>query len=203
MGRSHRRSAFGFGEELLAPRISVALVAFLALACTRTLEPSIAGDDDEDAAGGSAGDPLATCSLFAAGASEYVVCPEPLDFYAAAMDCVRRDATLVSVGSADENTFVAASADGVVSGNLWLGGSRDDEYVWRWPDGSVFWRGGRDGAVENGAFVLWQPGEPNDSSTVTTDPERCLALTLGGNDWNDRACSIGLPYICERPLVGP
>jgi hypothetical protein len=50
--------------------------------------------------------------------------------------------------------------------------------------------------------VTWVPGEPNDSSTVTTDPERCLALTFQANAWNDRACSLFLPYICEH-LVGP
>jgi hypothetical protein len=167
------------------------------LACTTTLEPSIVVDDDDG------GEPLATCSLFLAAPSEYVVCPEPLAFEAAAADCARRGALLAGVGSAEENAFISASADGVVSGNLWLGGTRDDEYVWRWPDGTVFWRGGREGAAEDGAFVLWQPGEPNDSSTVTTDPERCLALTLGESDWNDRACSITLPYVCERTTEEP
>ncbi|HEX6276048.1 MAG TPA: C-type lectin domain-containing protein [Polyangiaceae bacterium] len=199
MGRRHGRGAFDFGVALAVPCAAAVCVA---LACARTLEPSIVVGDG-DAAGGDSGDPLATCSLFGAGASEYVICPEPLDFSAATADCARRGAVLVGMGSAEENELVATSAVGVVSGNLWLGGSRDDEYVWRWPDDTVFWRGGRDGAPENAAFVLWQPGEPNDSSTVTADPERCLALTLGGNDWNDRACSIGLPYVCERSVVGP
>jgi hypothetical protein len=199
MARGRRRGAFGFGGALGA---RCAAAAGVALACSRTLEPSIVVGED-DGAGGVSGDPLATCSFFRFGASEYVICPEPLDFSAAAADCARREAALVSVGTAEENAFVAVSAYGVVSGNLWLGGSRDNDYVWRWSDGSVFWRGGRDGAAEDGAFVVWQPGEPNDSSTVTTDPERCLALTLEGNDWNDRACSIDLPYTCERPLEGP
>jgi hypothetical protein len=100
----------------------------------------------------------------------------------------------------EEDDFIATSSYGLISGNLWLGGTRDGEYVWRWPDSTIFWRGGRDGAAEGGVYVRWQPGEPNDSSTVTTDPERCLALTLGGNDWNDRACSLSLPYVCERSL---
>lgn len=181
-------------------RFSIACAGLLAsaLACTDTLDPSVV----VGGAGGP-GEPLATCSLFTSGASEYVICPEPLDFEAAAADCARRSGTLAAADSAEENDFIATSTDGVVSGNLWLGGTRDDAYVWRWPDGTVFWRGGRDGTAEGDAFVRWQPGEPNDSSTVTTDPERCLALTLGNNDWNDRACSLGLPYVCERPSEAP
>lgn len=183
------------------PSIASAGLLGVVLGCTTTLDPSIVVVDE--GAGGAGNDPLATCSLLSASDRQYVICPEPLDFAAAAADCARRDATLAAVGSVEENDFIATSAGGLVSGNSWLGGSRDDDYVWRWPDGIVFWRGGREGAAENGAFVLWQPGEPNDSSTVTTDPERCLAITLGGNDWNDRACSIGLPYVCEYSAVGP
>ena len=58
-------------------------------------------------------------------------------------------------------------------------------------------RGGRDGSAEPGAFVLWQPGEPNNSSSTSTEPEACLALTVENADWNDRSCSLSLPYVCE------
>lgn len=169
----------------------------LFVACTTTLDPTVWVGDDGGGAG-AGGDPLATCSLALGGGSEYVICPEPLDFAAAAADCENRGASLAAVGSADEDDFIATSVYGLISGNLWLGGSRDDEHVWSWPDGTIFWRGGRDGMAEGDAYVRWQPGEPNDASTVTTDPESCLALTLGGNDWNDRACSLSLPYVCER-----
>ncbi len=168
----------------------------VSVSCTTTLDPTVLVGD-----GGA--EPLATCSLFTLSPSEYVICPELLDFEAAAADCNRRGSTLAAIDSAAENDFVATSASGILSGNLWLGGTRDDAYVWRWPDGTVFWRGGTDGSAEAGAFVLWQPGEPNDSSTVTTDPEQCLALTPEGNDWNDRACSLGMPYVCERTPASP
>jgi hypothetical protein len=166
------------------------------VACTTTLDPTVWVGEDGGA--GTGGAPLATCSLAVGGGSEYVICPEPLDFNAAAADCERRSASLAAVGSADEDDFIATSVYGLISGNLWLGGLRDDEHAWSWPDGTIFWRGGRDGMAEGDAYVRWQPGEPNDASTVTTDPESCLALTLGGNDWNDRACSLSLPYVCER-----
>lgn len=46
------------------------------------------------------------------------------------------------------------------------------------------------------------PVSPNNASNVTKDPERCLVLTLDGDDWNDRACLLRLPYACERTLPG-
>jgi hypothetical protein len=170
-------------------------------ACTNTLDPTVLVA--ADGAAGSPSDALATCSLFTMAPNEYVICPQPLDFAAAEGDCARRSATLAAVGSTDENEFVATSAHSLVNDNLWLGGTRGDDYVWHWPDGSVFWRGGPNGNAENGAFVTWVPGEPNDSSTVTTDPERCLALTFTANGWNDRACSLRLPYICEHLVPSP
>ena len=170
-----------------------------AISCTTTLDPSVPAT----VADGGADEPLPTCSAFVQASSSYVVCPNRLDFQAAAFDCMRRGATLAAIGSAAEDDFVATSAGTVVNDDLWLGGTRDDEYVWRWPDGSVFWRGGPDGAAENGAFVSWLPGEPNDASTVTTDPERCLALKFSRNDWNDRACSLALPYACEQTSPSP
>lgn len=168
-----------------------------AVSCTTTLDPSVPGTD------GGADEPLPTCSEFMQAPSKYVVCPNRLDFQAAAFDCMRRGATLAAIGSAAEDDFVATSAGTVVNDDLWLGGTRDDEYVWRWPDSTVFWRGGPDGAAENGAFVSWLPGEPNDSSTTSTDPERCLALKFSRNDWNDRACSLKLPYACEQTSPSP
>lgn len=169
-----------------------------AVSCTTTLDPSVATSDD-----GGTSEPLPTCSSFAQAPSTYVVCSKPLDFQAAMFDCMRRGATLAAMGSAAEDDFVATNAGNVVNDDAWLGGTRDDAYVWRWPDGTVFWRGGPDGAAENGAFVSWLPGEPNDSSTVTTDPERCLALKYNRNDWNDRACSLELPYVCEQASPAP
>jgi hypothetical protein len=167
------------------------------LACTNTLDPSVLVED-----GGGEG-PLPTCSLFTTAENEYVICPERLAYERASRDCARRNATLAAIGSDEENEFVATSARSIVTDNLWLGGTRDDQYVWRWPDGSVFWRGGPGGSAEGDAFVPWIPGEPNVSSTVTTDPERCLALTFSANGWNDRACSLQLPYVCEHPSLSP
>jgi hypothetical protein len=169
------------------------------LACNTTLDPSVLAGEEAGGAG-SGGAPLAWCLLVVDTQErpQYEVCPNPLDFHAAAIDCVRRGATLAGVGSELENEVIAAIASLAVSTNLWLGGMRDDEYIWRWRDGSVFWRGGPGGAAEGNAFAHWAFEEPNDSSMSTTEPERCLALVLDASDWNDRACSLSLPYVCEH-----
>jgi hypothetical protein len=176
--------------NILLPLDSTALAAVCVtlLSCTTTLDPTVlVGDAPE-------------CSVFIGDASEYAICAEPLAFDLASNDCVRRGGALAAVGSAEEDDFIGTSTTGVASGNFWLGGRRDDTLVWSWPDGSVFWRGDQTGTAEASAYVRWQPGEPNDSSTVSTEPESCLALTQEGNDWNDRACSLTLPYVCEEPF---
>lgn len=180
-------SAAGFG----ALRVAFVLSAS---ACTTTLDPSVAVGGGTGGAGPA---PLTSCELFTSASSEYLVCPERLDNEAAAADCRLRDASLVAIESQEENDFVAAKSESVILGDWWLGGTRDDALIWSWQDGTVFWRGGPDGAAEPGAFSFWKTGEPNNSSTTSPDPERCIALTPA-DDWNDRACMLRVPYICER-----
>jgi hypothetical protein len=170
-------------------------VVISALACSSTLEPTLML---EGGAAGQGSYELSACTSAESEGRSYDLCPTPLAFDAAAHDCTLRGATLAAIGSEPENTFVATSAYLVVDTNLWIGGRRGEDDAWRWLDESVFWRGSNGGELEPGAFASWQTGEPNDGSTVSTDPERCLALTLDGNDWNDRVCSVLLPYVCER-----
>jgi Lectin C-type domain len=141
---------------------------------------------------------LAACSSFEVLGAQYTACEAPLDHLAAEQDCELRGAHLAALESADENQGVSEAifATGT-NGNVWLGGTRTDAFVWSWPSGAVFWRGGRDGAPEPDAFVFWQNGEPNNSNSKTGAPEACLALTAEGTDWNDRSCELALPYACE------
>jgi Lectin C-type domain len=158
--------------------------ALLLPACHTTLEPVRRGQSE--------------CQSLEILGAEYALCEAPLDHESAEQDCELRGARLAALGSVDEDEAVANEIFSIVtSGNVWLGGTRTDDFVWSWPDGTVFWRGGRTGEAEPGAFVSWQPQEPNNSSSTDGGPEACLALTAEGADWNDRACSLQLPYVCE------
>jgi hypothetical protein len=171
----------------------------LAVGCSTTLDPTI--DPAEDAAVAESAD----CVELENAGSRYWICLTPFaPFGVAQQECRRRGAELASVGSVEENAFLAASTQGLATHtNLWLGGSRDDAHVWTWPDGSVFWSGLADGQAPPGGFAYWKPGEPNDASTVTDEPERCAVLTLFDNQWNDRACSVELSYYCELAVLAP
>jgi hypothetical protein len=159
-------------------------VAWSLLACHTTLNPFRAEQ--------------AECQEVSVTGRAYDVCDVPLDHASAATDCDLRGAHLLSVESAEEDRAVAAAIFEVTTSNVWLGGVRSDDLVWSWPDGSIFWRGGSDGKAEGDSFVLWQPGEPNNTNSSTGEPEACLALTGEGADWNDRACRLALPYVCEH-----
>jgi hypothetical protein len=193
-------------------RLAVGLLAAAwTCACYTTLDPTIlehtgstggnggsGGNGSTGGSGGSGGSgALPPCSFADSGTTQYVVCSSPLAYAQAALDCAARGATLAAIGNEAENQVVASIAFGVVETNVWLGGTRDENLVWTWPDGGVFWRGDRAGSVEPGAYARWQPGEPNNSSTVSSDPERCLAMTAAESDWNDRSCSVLAPYVCE------
>jgi hypothetical protein len=178
-----------------SPHVSAALLALVA--CSTRLDPTF------EPAGSAGSGGTSECQELETTESRYWVCSAPLvSFEAARDDCRARGAELASVESQAENDFLAASTEGLSThSNLWLGGSRDDQHVWTWPDGRVFWRGRADGTAPPEAYANWKAGEPNDSSTVSTEPERCAVLTLFDTRWNDRACSIGLSYFCELALT--
>lgn len=212
-GVAARRCIFWLGSSVLWLACSVTLDPTLSPP-SASIDAEIPGDhpDAKQAATGEADASIAvdgsgsadaeapsTCVLLQQPSKEYFICTEPRSGDQAAADCVERGATLVSIRSAEENAFLYAQALIYANSNLWLGGRRDDAMLWTWPDGSAFWSGRYDGVAVGGSYTNWKPGEPNNSSTVTTDPEQCMVMTLTDGGWNDRACSLDLAYICQRP----
>jgi hypothetical protein len=165
--------------------------------CTTVLDPThrVPGSD------ASLGDDWVAssdCTQVDGVANSYWICAGPLASYdRAAAVCNARGAELAAVSSPEENSLLVSSSRELgTHTNLWIGGTRDDEHVWRWPDGTEFWRGLVAGSAPPNVYVNWQSGEPNNISTVTDDPERCAALALFDEGWRDRACSIELSYLC-------
>jgi hypothetical protein len=189
-----------------------------AAGCTTTLDPTTLDEAEVDpepkpddllptsgcsAADGMGGVAFSDCAdlppcTIVGEERAHLLCEHALSYDAASHECRLRGGYLVEVDSEAENFSIAEAAWDTVGTNVWLGGRRTEAFVWAWERSQiVFWRGEESGAPEDGVFVTWQPGEPNNSSTVSDEPEKCLALTLAEVDWNDRACSLELPFACE------
>lgn len=124
----------------------------------------------------------------------YWFCSSPVDWQAASLVCAQGNLTLVRLESAAENDFVRAGAVELLSGlDVWLGGSDAAEQgVWRWADGTVFWRGTDTGTAENGAYTKWATGQPSGGTG-----EDCTELRTG-NRWNDVTCNLLRQFACEQ-----
>jgi hypothetical protein len=173
------------------------------LACSQQLDPTLS----VAAQGGGGADPAdgdSACRELSLSGRTFLTCVgPPATFTEAARDCERRGGTLARIASDAENTALSTqAAEAGAQSNLWIGGRRDDEHVWSWPDAEIFWTGLVDGAAPPNVYTNWQPGEPNNHSTVSDEPEECAALTLFDATWKDRACSLALSYFCERAQGG-
>jgi hypothetical protein len=181
-------------------RITALLVTLAS--CSTRLDPTLPGLVTDAGAEPSPAT-VDSCSTVQTSTSQYWICAAVASFDDAAADCRKRGSALATISSVEENAFLAAAANYLgTQTNLWIGGSSDAERVWRWPGGDVFWTGLSTGASPGGLYANWKAGEPNDSSTVVDEPERCAALTLFDSQWNDRACSLALSYFCERSVDG-
>lgn len=176
-------------------------------ACTTQLDPTIpvlSAGAGEGGAAGTPGEPSGDCAEILVGSSKFLICPRAATFDDAQADCQRRGGELAELASALENeALVAASYVLDTQTNLWLGGHRDDQHRWTWPDGSLFWTGRLDGFAPADSFVNWQAGEPNDDSTTSDEPEQCACLTLLDGTWKDRVCGLELSYYCRMPDGAP
>ena len=112
----------------------------------------------------------------------YSVVNTPKTWADAQTYCEDEGGNLVSVHSAEENDHVA----GLVSGELWLGGSdADAEDDWRWTDGSSF------------SYSNWAPHQPANYG----GNEDCLVINwLGIIMWNDQPCSEEKSFVCKMTI---
>jgi hypothetical protein len=131
-----------------------------------------------------------SCPSVAFGASCYEFIGVPAAWVAAEASCVAWGGHLASVGSAQEDAFLA-----------------------NWPaqlgvnffDGSGIWIGGTDAAQEGQftwsdaspvAFSGWAPNQPDNGIGVDCIEKR----NDGTQRWYDQRCIDQRVYVCERPL---
>lgn len=112
--------------------------------------------------------------------------------HAEAVDlCATAGGTLVSVDDAEQNTWISQRMEAAAAADdFWLSGTDlEDEGVWRWQDGRVFFDETTD-AASHAAYVPWDENQPNDLGG-----EDCMRLTAGV--WLDLDCESELPFACQ------
>jgi hypothetical protein len=150
-------------------------------------------DNDCDAIADNPGTCDGICRGSILDGRTYMFCDSVKTFADAEASCRSKGMHLLRLDSAAEQQLVNAEAARLSVTPGWIGGfARDEDGVWRWIGGEVFWRGGADGAPEAGRFTSWGTGQPNDGGQ--NHEQRCLRAF---GSWNDWECGIRLPYICE------
>jgi hypothetical protein len=134
--------------------------------------------------------PSNPCTSLSFGGSCYELFVSFVPWDAAERQCVAWGGHLASIGSSEENAFLAGwtaqlgltNADGQ---GIWVGGTdAQQDGVFRWVDGTSL------------SFTGWAPGQPDDGAGVDCIEKR----NDGAGQWYDRHCADSLRYTCERPL---
>jgi lectin-like protein len=123
---------------------------------------------------------LARLEIDAGVGSCYALSREAASWSAALAACAAWGGSLVSLNSASESDWLAATIDLTI----WIGANdRGREGTFSWANGDAF------------VFELFAPGEPDNTFGVQDCVERRI-----DSSWNDRACSTPNPFVCEGPL---
>lgn len=122
---------------------------------------------------------------------DFMLCGTPVTYALAEDRCERAGGALVSIEDAAENTWLSRRMADLANDDYWTSGTdAEDEGVWRWGDGRVFYDETGD-AASNLGFAAWDEGQPNDF-----EGEDCMRA-IGGL-WRDLDCGEEIAYACER-----
>jgi len=109
---------------------------------------------------------------------------------------------LATITSSGENSFIQTK----LSGDAWLGASDDSRFLgegnWSWVDGPEsgdnFCTGDNNCVPNDGSYVNWAGGEPNNSG----GNENCMETYITNGTWNDLPCSATNGYVVEYGSPG-
>jgi hypothetical protein len=105
--------------------------------------------------------------------------------------CSLAGGALASVDDPERNAWLTARMTALAADDFWLSGTDlDDEGIWRWSDGRVFFDASAD-AASTRPYAPWDEGQPND-----LDGEDCMRST--GGVWRDLDCSEQIAFVCQR-----
>ncbi|XP_068942367.1 macrophage mannose receptor 1 isoform X1 [Petaurus breviceps papuanus] len=103
----------------------------------------------------------------------------------ALLECSRIGASLVSIESAVESTFLTYKVEPLKSKtNFWIGMFRNVEGNWLWINNNPV------------SFINWKTGEPSSDRN-----EDCVELYSSSGLWNNLYCSSYKGYICKREKI--
>ncbi|XP_050184740.1 macrophage mannose receptor 1-like isoform X1 [Myiozetetes cayanensis] len=104
----------------------------------------------------------------------------------ASLECVRLDATLVSVENMDESDFLVHTIQplGNKEGGFWIGLYQNVDGQWLWLDNAAL------------DFVNWEEKE-------FSVEHRCVEITAPSGYWDNSDCSSEKGFICKKPKVQP
>ncbi|MFN7144701.1 MAG: MopE-related protein, partial [Myxococcota bacterium] len=144
-----------------------------------------AADDDCD---GIVDEGACPCEDDTDGDHAFLFCTTPLTWTEAQAACASFGYHLADVEDASEEAWIWAAAESLGAGTGWWHGGND-----RAVEGTFGWDGGADAT-----WTHWRAGEPNDFGGA----EDCAAFADdGGGAWNDKACTVAYPYVCEAGCV--
>jgi hypothetical protein len=160
------------------------------------------------------------CRFAVHGSSGYYICDTVGDWNDVTQHCASvPGAYLVEIETKGEDDFLFGELDD----KTWIGASDlDEEGVFRWNTGTVFWRGGSPvvngggggsgpggggpdpgGAAVKGKYANFLSYEPDSSGVESSDAD-CVHLWPDQEGWADATCSDEHGYACEFPLpLGP
>jgi hypothetical protein len=117
-------------------------------------------------------------------------CQTPVSHEEAVELCALAGGSLVSVDDAERNGWLGTRMTALAADDFWLSGTdSEDEGVWRWRDGRVFFDAAADGGAPR-PYAPWDEGQPND-----LNGEDCMRSS--GGVWRDLDCSETLAFVCE------
>lgn len=122
---------------------------------------------------------------------DFMLCDTLVTRAQAATRCQGAGGALVSIEDEALNTWLSQRMAQLGDDNYWTSGTdAEDEGVWRWGDGPVFYDATADAPAVS-AFAPWDDNQPND-----VDGEDCLRAV--GGAWRDIDCADEMAYVCER-----
>ncbi|XP_077330046.1 C-type lectin domain family 10 member A-like isoform X3 [Lithobates pipiens] len=121
------------------------------------------------------------------GLSCYYLSSDKKPWNDAKKDCENKEAHLVVINGEEEMNFLR----GITNNQLFWIGLTDADGTWSFVDGTSY----------DMAPKFWIKGQPDDyKGHGLGGGEDCAALE-SGYEWNDRHCSEGIKYICEKKVT--